>query len=41
MRENEASDYEKEKAMNDLQREAFITKTLTFFTTHNKLIFNL
>ena len=28
MRENEASDYEKEKAMNDLQREAFITKTL-------------
>ena len=32
MRENEASDYEKEKAMNDLQREAFITKTLAELT---------
>ena len=26
------SDYEKEKAMNDLQREAFITKTLAELT---------
>lgn len=32
MRENEASNYEKEKAMNDLQREAFITKTLAELT---------
>ena len=32
MKENEASDYEKEKAMNDLQREAFITKTLAELT---------
>ena len=32
MKENEASDYEKEKAMNDLQREAFITKVLAELT---------
>ena len=28
----EPTDYEKEKAMNDLQREAFITKTLAELT---------
>lgn len=28
MQENEVSDYEKEKAMNDLQREVYIHKTL-------------
>ena len=32
MQENDVSDYEKEKAMNDLQREAFITKTLAELT---------
>ena len=32
MQENEVSDYEKEKAMNDLQREAFITKVLAELT---------
>ena len=32
MQENEVSDHEKEKAMNDLQREAFITKVLAELT---------
>lgn len=32
MQENEVSDYEKKKAMNDLQREAFITKVLAELT---------
>ena len=32
MQENEVSEHEKEKAMNDLQREAFITKTLAELT---------
>ena len=32
MKENEVSDYEKEKAMNDLQRGVFITKVLAELT---------
>lgn len=30
---NDISDYEKEKAVNDLQRETYITKTLQELTT--------
>lgn len=33
MSDNNVSDYEKEKAVNDLQRETYITKTLEELTT--------